>query len=110
MTETAACGKVISMDSGNVTAALREHRAELQAAGVVHLRVHGSVARGDASSVSDVDLIADFDTSRKYSLLERVALENRLADILGTSVELSPAEALREAVREKAVREALVAF
>jgi hypothetical protein len=29
---------------------LRAHRAELCAAGIVHLRLHGSVARGEASS------------------------------------------------------------
>jgi uncharacterized protein len=98
------------MDRGSVIAALRAHRAELEAAGVVHLRLHGSVARGNASTVSDVDLIADFDTSRKYSLLDRVALENRLGDILGVPVDLSPAKALKEPVRQRAVREAVLAF
>lgn len=53
------------MDTGSVIATLREHRAELEAAGVVHLRLHGSVARGDASNASDVDLIADFDSARR---------------------------------------------
>ena len=59
-------------------ATLRDHQAELEAVGVVHLRLHGSVARGDASEASDVDLIADFDAIRKYSLLDRVALGNGL--------------------------------
>ncbi|HUI43977.1 MAG TPA: nucleotidyltransferase domain-containing protein [Terriglobia bacterium] len=98
------------MDTGSVIAALREHRAELEAAGVVHLRLHGSLARGDASNASDVDLIADFDAGRKYSLLDRVALENRLTDILGVPVELSPAATLKDPVRRKAAREAVLAF
>ena len=96
------------MDRAQVIAALREHRAELEAAGVVRLRLHGSLARGEASNVSD--LIADFDAARPYSLLERVALENRLADILGVPVGLSPAAALKEPVRHKASREAVLAF
>jgi uncharacterized protein len=95
-----------AMDKGRVIATLREHQAELEAAGVVHLRLHGSVARGDASDASDVDLIADFDAARKYSLLDRVALENRLAEILGVPVEVSPAAALKDSVR----REAVLAF
>jgi predicted nucleotidyltransferase len=98
------------LDKGSVIATLREHRPELEAAGVVHLRLHGSVARGDNSTVSDVHLIADFDTARKYSLLDRVALENRLSEILGVPVELSPATTLKEAVRRKAAREAVLAF
>jgi len=89
---------------------LRAHQGELEAAGVVHLRLHGSVARGDASEASDVDLIADFDDARKYSLLDRVALENRLSEILGVPVDLSPAATLKDPVRRKAVREATLAF
>jgi uncharacterized protein len=98
------------MDKGRVIAALGEHRAELDAANVVHLRLHGSVARGDASTASDVDLIADFDSGREYSLLDRVALENRLSEILGVPVDLSPAAALKEPARRRAAREAVLAF
>ena len=99
-----------AMDKGLVIATLREHQAELEAAGVLHLRLHGSLARGDSSGSSDVDLIADFDAAREYSLLDRVALENRLAEILGAPVELSPAAALKDSVRRKAAREAVLAF
>ena len=98
------------MDRAHVIAALREHRAELEAAGVVHLRLHGSVARGEASDASDVDLIAEFDAARQYSLLDRVALENRLAEMLGAPVDLSPANTLKNPVRRKAAREAVLAF
>ena len=51
------------MDKGHVIEMLRVHRDELRAAGVVHLSVFGSVARGEASERSDVDLMADFDKS-----------------------------------------------
>jgi predicted nucleotidyltransferase len=41
---------------------LREHEAELRAAGVVHLRLHGSYARQtQVEALSDVDLIAEFE-------------------------------------------------
>jgi predicted nucleotidyltransferase len=98
------------MDRDGVIAKLREHEPELKAAGIVHLRLHGSVARGEASEASDVDLIAEFDATKPLSLLDMVGLENRLADLLGVAVDLSPAKMLKEPVREKAVREAVFAF
>ena len=98
------------MDKASVIAKLREHEPELKAAGVVRLSLFGSVARGDANAQSDVDLMAEFDTTREFSLLDRVHLENRLADILGVSVELAPTKSLKDPVRERATREAVLAF
>ena len=98
------------MDRDRVIGKLREHEPELRAAGIVHLRLHGSVARGEASAASDVDLIAEFDANRPLSLLDMVGLENRLAELLGVRVDLSPAKTLRDTVRERADREAVLAF
>jgi predicted nucleotidyltransferase len=98
------------MDRDIVIATLREHAQELRAAGIVHLRLHGSVARGQASDASDVDLIAEFDGSKRLSILDMVGLENRLRELLGAPVDLSPANTLKEPVREKAAREAVLAF
>lgn len=98
------------MDKGYVIQTLRAHEPELKAAGIVHLRLFGSVARGESSRESDVDLMADFDTSRRFSLIGMVRLENRLADMLGIKVDLTPADSMKESVREQAVREAIVAF
>jgi predicted nucleotidyltransferase len=39
------------------------------------LRLHGSVARDEASAVSDIDLIADLDPAKPVSLLDMVGLE-----------------------------------
>jgi len=52
------------MDKRHVISKLREQRDELTAAGIVHLRVFGSVARGEANDLSDVDLIAELTTKR----------------------------------------------
>ena len=49
-------------------------------------------------------------TYSPLSLLDMVGLENRLADLLGAAVDLSPAKMLKEPVREKAAREAVFAF
>ncbi len=98
------------MDKSTVLEKLREYEPELKAAGITRLSLFGSVARGDASSESDVDLMADFDPTRQLSLLEMVGLENRLTDILGVRVELTPARALKDRIRERVTREAVLAF
>lgn len=98
------------MDRHYVIAKLREHEPELRAVGVVHLSLFGSVARGEAVSQSDVDLMAEFDAATDYSLLDRVRLENRLAETLGVSVDLAPMGSLKDEVRERATREAVLAF
>lgn len=98
------------MNREQVIAKLREHEPELKSAGIVRLSLFGSVARGEASAQSDVDLMAEFDTSKQFSLLDMVALENRLVDILGVAVDLATAKTLKNGVRERAVREAVLAF
>ena len=98
------------MDKVTVIAKLREYEPELKAAGILRLSLFGSVARGEASSASDVDLMAEFDSSKEFSLLDMVRLENRLADILGVRVDLTPARALKNRIRERAIREAVLAF
>jgi uncharacterized protein len=100
------------MNKASIMARLRAHEAELKAAGVKHLFLHGSYARGTmmVRRSSDVDIIAEFDPSRRFSLLDMVAIENRLTDLLGVSVDLSPAKFLKEPVAAKTSREAVLAF
>ena len=98
------------MDKNYVIRLLRAHEPELKAYGIVHLRIFGSVARGDASALSDVDLMADFDKSKRITLVKIGSLQNRLTDLLGAPVELSSSEWMREPVRSRALREAVFAF
>jgi uncharacterized protein len=98
------------MDKDHVVQTLRAHEPELRAAGIIHLPVFGSVARGEASPDSDVDLMADLDTSKKFSLFDMSGLENRLSDILEVKVDLAPSRSMRESVRRTAEREAVLAF
>jgi predicted nucleotidyltransferase len=98
------------MNKDEVINKLRAHEDELKAAGIVHLAVFGSVARGDNSPESDVDLLADFDKTKRYTLLTMGRLENRLTDLLGTKVDLSSPEWLKQAVRNQVLREAVLAF
>jgi uncharacterized protein len=98
------------MNKDEVINKLRAHEPELKAAGIVRLAVFGSVARGDNSPESDVDLLADFDKTKRYTLLTMGRLENRLADLLGTRVDLSSPEWLKESVKNRVLEEAVLAF
>jgi|SRR5579872_4659277 len=98
------------MDKHSVIDLLRAREPELRAAGIVHWSVFGSVARGEASADSDVDLIADFDPSKFLTLVSVGSLQCRLSDLLGARVDLSSAGWMREPIRETAMREAILAF
>lgn len=98
------------MSREHILATLRAHEAELRAAGVVHLSVFGSAARGEATDASDVDLMAEFDPARQQTLVTLGGLQNRLSEWLGAEVDLAVAAWMRSSVSERAKREALVAF
>jgi hypothetical protein len=89
-------------------ARLREHEAVLHHGGILHLRLCGSMARGDASAASDIDLMADFDGSRKLTLFNKAGLE--LCELLNIHVDLSDRAMLRDIVRERAEQEAVLVF
>src|ERR1700676_1831867 len=98
------------MNKDQVIVKLREHEPELKAAGIIGLAVFGSIARGDNSAGSDVDLLADFDKTKHYTLLTVGRLESRLADLLGIRVDLSSPEWLKESIKTQVLREAVRAF
>ena len=98
------------MNRQHVIATLRKHEPELRAAGIIHLRLFGSVARDEAADNSDIDLMADFDKSKRLTLVKVGSLQSRRTDMLGGNVDLSSPEWMKEPVRSKALREAVLAF
>ena len=98
------------MDRSYVIRTLRLHEKELRDAGILHLRLFGSLARNEGSEHSDVDLLAEFDKSRSLSLVKVGRLQVQLSELLGAQVDLSSADWMREPVRSRALREAVLAF
>ena len=93
-----------------VIAALRTHEAELRNAGIRRLSLFGSVARGGEEDDSDVDLAVEFDPDARMDLFRLVALERRIAEIVGRRVDLlpEPVETLR--LRANVERDCRFAF
>ncbi len=93
-----------------VIATLRAHEAELRRAGIRHLSLFGSVARGDAEADSDVDLAAELDPDARIGLFALVALERRLAQLVGRPVDLLPEPVEKPRLRANIDRDRRRAF
>lgn len=70
---------------------IRAKKTELESLaaeyGASNLRIFGSVARGEETPDSDIDMVADFAAGRSYADLW--TLQDQLAEFLGRSVDLS---------------------
>lgn len=74
--------------------------------GAQHIRVFGSVARGEDQPDSDVDFLVDFPVG--YDLFaQRLPLTDRLAELLGRSVDLIPEHELNRHLRDTVLQEAI---
>jgi hypothetical protein len=93
-----------------VIATLRAHEAELRRAGVRHLSLFGSLARGDATVDSDVDLAVEFDPAARMDLFRLAALDRRIAEILGRRVDLLPEPVEKPGLRANIDRDRRLAF
>lgn len=89
-------------------AELRARRDEILAVarqhGAANIRVFGSVARGDETEGSDVDLVVDFEPGR--SLFDHGALIMDLQDLLGCRVDVLSSRGLKDRLRVRVEREA----
>ena len=98
------------MDLDAVKTMLLSHEAELKNEGIASLSVFGSVARREATGLSDVDLLSDFDGNRRLTAFDKAGLELRISDILHTPVELCYRRLIKDDVRIRAEREAVFVF
>ena len=90
-------------------AELRERRDEIiavaRARGASHVRVFGSVARGDATEASDVDFLVDLEPGR--SLMDLGGLLMDLQDLLQRNVDVVTERGLRPRVAQRVLADAV---
>jgi predicted nucleotidyltransferase len=79
-----------SSPAREIIATLKAHEPELRAAGIDHLSLFGSTARGDSTRASDIDIAVVLNPAHRIDLFKLTALERRLADLLGRPVDLLP--------------------
>ena len=73
--------------------------------GAYNVRVFGSVARGEADSQSDIDLLVNMEPGR--SLLDLIGLLIDLEELLGCKVDVVTEKGLRDRIRERVLKEAV---
>lgn len=88
---------------------LRRHRRAVVDAAAVRgarqVRVFGSVARGDDTETSDIDLLVDLDEG--VGLIALSGLVRELTTLLGVRVDVVPADSLKGTIRVDALAEAI---
>ena len=86
---------------------LRQHLPELRERwGVRKLGVFGSYVRNEQHGDSDLDLLVEFD-DRPLTLLQLIALENYLSDLVGIKVDLVEQGTLKPAIGRRVLKEML---
>jgi predicted nucleotidyltransferase/DNA-binding XRE family transcriptional regulator len=94
----------------SLAALVHEHRSEIHAAaeaiGASNVRIFGSVARGDETPNSDIDLLVDF-PAKDRGLFALLRLADNVEGIVGRPVDVAAVEALAPRVRERALAEAI---
>lgn len=76
------------MDRTEATARQRERECELRALGVRTLSLFGSVARGEESASSDIDVAVSFEPSAKVGLIRWAGIAGHLENWLADKVDM----------------------
>jgi predicted nucleotidyltransferase len=83
---------------------LNKHREELrQKYNITEIGIFGSYVRGEQKKRSDVDILVEI--GKPVSLLTFVGIENYLAKILKTKVDLVPKDSIRPELKERILKE-----
>jgi uncharacterized protein len=74
---------------------------------VKEIGIFGSVARGEQTALSDVDILVEF--SEPVGFFKFIDLENFLARILDKKVDLVTKKALKDVVKDQILKDAIYA-
>ncbi|MBL8664831.1 MAG: nucleotidyltransferase domain-containing protein [Candidatus Odyssella sp.] len=90
-------------------AVLRAHRAELEAIGVVHAGVFGSVARGEEGSKSDLDVVVDLD-DKVRTIYDFAGVWRAISDLFPVSVDVVERDVLKGDMKARVEADFVKAF
>jgi predicted nucleotidyltransferase len=98
------------MTRDSILGILRAHEPELKAAGLMHLSLFGSVARGEHTVESDVDLVFDSGDTDFDSTLRAYGSEEDVSRILGVKAHLSSLTYMRPEIKKQILPELINVF
>jgi hypothetical protein len=94
----------------DVLETLRTHESELRLLGVSHAAVFGSLARGEASADSDIDVLVELDEDRSMGIFEYARLKLHINQILDGAGDVVNRRTLKPLLRDNILRDAIHAF
>ena len=89
---------------------LRTHEGELRVLGVSHAAVFGSIARGEASANSDIDVLVELDEHRSMGIFEYARLKLYINQLLDGAGDVLNRRTLKPLLRDNILRDAIHAF
>jgi predicted nucleotidyltransferase len=89
---------------------LRAHESELRRLGVSHAAVFGSVARGEARTDSDIDILVELDSDRPMGIFEYARVKLYVNEILDGAGDVVNRGTLKPLLRDSILRDAVNAF
>ncbi len=89
---------------------LKTRESDLRAHGVLHAAVFGSVARGEQSAGSDIDILVDLDPAVVVTMFDYADVKEYVAGLFSGPVDVIDREALKPRLRPQAMADAIYAF
>jgi predicted nucleotidyltransferase len=89
---------------------LRAHESELRRLGVSHAAVFGSVARGEAGTESDIDVLVDLDDTRPMGVFEYARLKLYINDLFDGASDVVNRGTLKPMLRSNILHDTIHAF
>ena len=94
------------MDITEIENTLKAHRKELDGFGVISLKVFGSVARNEATELSDIDLIVEFKDSI-VTLIDIIELGHFLEELFKRKIDIGTENSLKKNIKEEILKGAI---
>lgn len=91
--------EVVAVNRDDILRCLREHMGEIRSLGVQHLSLFGSIARGEATPTSDLDVLVSF--HGPATLDGYMDLRDLLERLTGRRVDLVTERALKPMLRSR---------
>ena len=101
---------MLGMNHEQVVATLHHHAPELRQRGVLHAGLFGSIARNEATTTSDIDILIELAPDARVGLFEYVGITQYLEDLFPVRVDVANRSRLKPLVRPSAERDAIYAF
>jgi uncharacterized protein len=89
---------------------LKQCADAVKARGATSLYLFGSTIRGQAARDSDLDLFVDYDSAKKFSLVDLVDIKLLLEQELGIEVDVTTRDSLHPMLRNEIERTAVRVF